>query len=344
MAPGRRSQATSNSPPVSSTAPTVSEPLSGRQNADWSTEETHDLLTYLQRPEVKAKAGDNGNFPQDVWTGASTHLTPNVKKGAPKTAKVYKNNYGQIRLTFKVVEHVAGNSGWHWDDKYNANIDAKSKSTWDDYVKAHPKAKPFRNRGRPFLAAMAELMPVGATGAHVYRPSQGAQVSSDDSGRDDDDDDDEGEKDADSGEGRTSPPHRESPVWDEAPPPVQTALPRHARCSYAEKATGVITPAPTAAKKPRGGAAGPAALSQLASSIADVGDSIRAALAPPDRGGMEATPRRKQRAILRAQQLEGDWLPEDQLVRFINILKGDTDAVDTYTLRIDFEFNPNWLN
>jgi hypothetical protein len=113
---------------------------------------------------------------------------------------------------------VAGNSGWHWDDKKGANIDADSKSTWDDYVKAHPKTKPFRNRGWPFRAAMAELMPVHATGAHVYRPSQGAHAPGGDSDQDNEDDDEENDKSdgegADSDDQTGPPPRDKSPIWD----------------------------------------------------------------------------------------------------------------------------------
>ncbi|KAF7371909.1 Myb-DNA-bind-3 domain-containing protein [Mycena venus] len=129
-----------------------------KEKADWEDQETHNMLDYLLQPEVKAKAGDNGSYPAEVWTAVSLLLKPNVTKGAPKTDKVCSNKYGQV------VEHVAGNSGWTWSDITGASIDANTKSTWDDYVRAHPKAKPFRNRGWEFRTKMCQLVPLRATG------------------------------------------------------------------------------------------------------------------------------------------------------------------------------------
>ncbi|KAJ7789819.1 hypothetical protein B0H14DRAFT_3502547 [Mycena olivaceomarginata] len=363
MAQGKRRSAARNSA-SDSTATTATS--GGPLKADWLPAEGHALLDHLLLPEVKAKAGDGGNFLAAIWTEAAVILAPNVTRGAPKTAKVCKNKYGQFRATLKIVEHVAGNSGWHWSDENGANIDATTKSTWDDYVKAHPKAHHYRNRGWEFRWKMLQLTAGGI-------PS--------------DSDDDENED----GEGEDDPPvvtlrnlRAGSPDWNLSGlesgtrgslptvvdrtsgatsennfqgtpiPPVHMPAPSvQNKCPI--PATPV-TPAPPS-KKMRG--AGPAALTQIASSLSDVGDSIRAALAPPDSRGLEATPRRKMAAIVRAQQLESDWLPEDQMIRFIDILKSDKDAVDAYSvlgipslrkgwvrtqLGIEFEFNLDWLN
>ncbi|KAJ7820069.1 hypothetical protein B0H14DRAFT_2600180 [Mycena olivaceomarginata] len=361
MAQGKRRSAARNSA-SDSTATTATS--GGPLKADWLPAEGHALLDHLLLPEVKAKAGDGGNFPAAVWTEAAVILAPNVTRGAPKTAK--------------------GNSGWHWSDENGANIDATTKSTWDDYVKAHPKAHHYRNRGWEFRRKMLQLVPSRASGAFVYRGTHGPQTAG---GIPSDSDDDENED----GEGEDDPPvvtlrnlRAGSPDWNlsglesgtrgSSPtvvdrtsgatsennfqgtpiPPVHMPAPS-VQNKHPIPATPV-TPAPPS-KKMRG--AGPAALTQIASSLSDVGDSICAALAPPDSRGLEATPRRKMAAIVRAQQLESDWLPKDQMIRFIDILKSDKDAVDAYSvlgipslrkgwvrtqLGIEFEFNLDWLN
>lgn len=151
--------------------------------------------------DAKPKAGDGNNFPPEVWTTCSTILNPKVTKGGPKTAKVCSNKYGQVRAsvmiagmklsfqqlrgTYKIVEKVRNNSGWAWDDQKGASIGPTTASSWDDYIKAHPKAKPFRNRGWPYWALMAEIMPRTVSGAHVFRAGGAhapVEISDDESG------------------------------------------------------------------------------------------------------------------------------------------------------------------
>lgn len=61
------------------------------------------------------------------------------------------------------------------------------------------------------------------------------------------------------------------------------------------------------------------------------GDTFREALIPSSApGAMEPTPRRKQRAIDRAEKLEAVWLTDKQMVRLINIFRVDCQAVDAY--------------
>lgn len=79
-------------------------------------------------------------------------------------------------------------SGWVWDDERGADINIHSASSWDDYVKKHPAAKPFRNKGWAHFAKVALIMPSTASGANVFVPSQeNAPGDTDDDGDDNDD-------------------------------------------------------------------------------------------------------------------------------------------------------------
>lgn len=74
----------------------------------------------------------------------------------------------KLRKLYRVVYAIQCVSGWTWDDKTGATIDVHTTSSWDDYLKVHPQAKPFRNRGWPYFGKMQELMPPTVTGANVY--------------------------------------------------------------------------------------------------------------------------------------------------------------------------------
>lgn len=71
--------------------------------------------------------------------------------------------------------------GWVWDDETGASITVNSASSWEDYVKKHPEAKPFWNKGWPHFHKVAALMPLTATGSNVFHPSA-SQAQANDEG------------------------------------------------------------------------------------------------------------------------------------------------------------------
>ena len=44
-------------------------------------------------------------------------------------------------------------------------------SSWDDYVKKHPEAKPFRNKGWIHLRKFVDIMPSSTSSTNVFHPS-----------------------------------------------------------------------------------------------------------------------------------------------------------------------------
>ena len=99
-------------------------------------------------------------------------------------------------------------SGWTWDNKTGPSITPATASSWDDYVKKHPDAKPFWNKGWPHLDKISLIILAVASGANVFfpmAPSTSSEPSSQDTleglspaaavskvdGQDDDEDEDE---------------------------------------------------------------------------------------------------------------------------------------------------------
>ncbi|KAJ7472514.1 hypothetical protein FB451DRAFT_1134079 [Mycena latifolia] len=210
MMPPRQRQEVADDDPASIPAGSGT---SKAEKAQWEQLGTKNFLHFLVTK--KDKAGDSGNFPGPVFTDVSSRLQPDVKKGAPKMAKVCQNKYTQLRGIYSVVDAIRKNSGWHWDNEKGACITAGTQSTWDDYVTAHPKAKPFKNKGWEWLALMDELMPPRVSGAHVYRASLGTGVDGDDladkSGSDEDGEDTP--SNMPQGNGRNTGGRSSSPAW-----------------------------------------------------------------------------------------------------------------------------------
>jgi hypothetical protein len=77
----------------------------------------------------------------------------------------------QFRKIYRIVCAIQSVSGWVWDEKTGASITADSASSWDDYVKKHPGAKPFRNKGWVHFTKVALIMPSTASGSNVFHPT-----------------------------------------------------------------------------------------------------------------------------------------------------------------------------
>ncbi|KAJ7084117.1 hypothetical protein C8R44DRAFT_651662 [Mycena epipterygia] len=166
----------SSQPTTSSTPPSPTVLSSGpnsKQNAVWTDADIIALLNYLFTQV--AAAGDGGNFKMAIFTGAVPIVNAVRTRGGPKTRKSCHGKYKALRKIHDVIQHIKLHaSGFTWDDTRSACIDVASKSAWETYVKQHPDAKPFRNKGWAHLSLMEKLVPSQAKGTHVFRPSQAA--------------------------------------------------------------------------------------------------------------------------------------------------------------------------
>ncbi|KAJ7776063.1 hypothetical protein DFH07DRAFT_951971 [Mycena maculata] len=350
MPPGRDNGGRFTSPTRSRTRSRGRRTASGTESAIWTTPETKKLVDFLV--DQVSRAGDGGNFLTAVWNEAAALLAPMLKDGGPKTAKVCRNKYTQLHGLFKVVREIKKVSGWHWDDNTGASITADTKSSWDDYVRVHPNAKPFRNKGWPYYSQLEELVPPETSSIHIYRPSQGTGagdsdedlVPSDDNDEQEDEDNNGGDNDEQEYEEMSHPRRARppSPRWDieNSSSSPNTAASQTSFDAPARKQRQAATPGPSRRLRPP--APGPAALSQLASSVTDVSESLRSALGPPDRGGLPATPKRQMNAMARAQKLEG-WLGDEKLAAFIEILEQDVHAADAYSTLTNDALRRAWI-
>ena len=62
--------------------------------------------------------------------------------------------------------------GLPWSNATGLSISADEQSTWKVYSTAHPRGKPFSNKGFPLYNQMIPLMPSLTIGTHAFQPSQ----------------------------------------------------------------------------------------------------------------------------------------------------------------------------
>ncbi|KAF8808362.1 hypothetical protein BYT27DRAFT_7096815 [Phlegmacium glaucopus] len=149
--------------------------------AVWTTAEETALVDFLE--DNKAEAGDGGNFKTTTFQQAVSQIAPLHEHGLVKTVKSTCTKWILFRKIYHIIQAIQLVSGWVWDDDTGASITANSASSWDDYVKKHPEAKPFRNKGWKHFNKVASIMPFTPACAHVFYPITGAPTPIDDSDR-----------------------------------------------------------------------------------------------------------------------------------------------------------------
>ncbi|KAJ7504921.1 hypothetical protein B0H11DRAFT_1660568, partial [Mycena galericulata] len=137
-------------------------------NAIWTDADVIAFLDFLI--SKIASAGDGGNYKMTTFNAAKDVLNKIRTRGGLKTAKSCQGKYKALRKTFGIIENIRtnnGSSGFTWTEAHGASIDVGTAAAWAEYVKQHPDAKPFRNKGWPFLSRMEQLVPSQAKGTHV---------------------------------------------------------------------------------------------------------------------------------------------------------------------------------
>ena len=80
----------------------------------------------------------------------------------------------------------------------------------------------------------------------------------------------------------------------------------------------------------------------MSASFKEFGNKLAASLAPPS-SSVAPTPRRRNDSIVAAQQLEKSWLTTRELVTFIEFLRKDVNAFDTYSALTEPDVRKDWV-
>ncbi|KAH9923380.1 uncharacterized protein B0H18DRAFT_819416, partial [Fomitopsis serialis] len=63
-----------------------------------------------------------------------------------------------LHETFKVVDKLMSQLGFHWDTKSGTTINERSEPTWQAYIKKNPAAAAFRNKGWDYYDLVVQIM------------------------------------------------------------------------------------------------------------------------------------------------------------------------------------------
>ncbi|KAG6836266.1 hypothetical protein H0H93_009626 [Arthromyces matolae] len=281
--------------PSSDTQDTASKAKTRWPQASWTDADEENLMAYLV--EHKSEGGDGGNFKKPTWVKAAAHANQTITKGAAKTSDSCGGRCGALKSVFEIVRAIRDNSGWSWDDKRGAGITVEKTGTWDDFVAKNCGAAPFRNAGWVHLGAFDLIVTSAVKGTQVYR---GNTLEANEN------------KHLDEGVSQdTTVEQVEEEDHDDK-----------------EASQTPVTPAPTRKCTTA------APVSQSDKRLADVNQTMKsfntifASAFALSSSGIDATPKQKEKAIMQAQELEAEWLSDDDLVDFIMLLEKDREVVN----------------
>ncbi|KAJ3735133.1 hypothetical protein DFJ43DRAFT_1151769 [Lentinula guzmanii] len=158
------------------------------EKASWTHGDLKHFLDFLA--DHRSEMGEGYSFKGKTFQAAADHLAPLTTVGGQES-KTFPPSFTSFDLTISAcvtpshirdvdsckrklnaIGLIKQQSGWAaWSDEHGAGITTLTSRSWDDFVKKHKEAKPFRNRGWPFLHDFERIMPYQPKGTLVFRPS-----------------------------------------------------------------------------------------------------------------------------------------------------------------------------
>ncbi|KAK7441567.1 hypothetical protein VKT23_016559 [Stygiomarasmius scandens] len=149
-------------------------------DAKWSDSDCKHLVDFFY--EHRFEMGDGGNPVGNLLTEAAAYMAekvPNPGKGGPKTSASCRTKWNALKAVYEELRKaIIGQigSGFKYTNDRGFDIQPGQSHHWDEFVRYHPKLKPFRNKGWPLYDRMDEIVPAKVSGKHVFNASQTAQA------------------------------------------------------------------------------------------------------------------------------------------------------------------------
>ncbi|XP_042476543.1 L10-interacting MYB domain-containing protein-like [Macadamia integrifolia] len=123
-----------------------------RSKIDW-TPTMDNYFVELMRDQVHKGNKIGNTFKKRSWVHMITSF--NTKFGFQYEKDVLKNRYRGLRRQYSTIKVLLGQSGFGWD-KTRQMISADD-NVWDDYIKAHPTVRVYRNKIIPYYSGLCVI-------------------------------------------------------------------------------------------------------------------------------------------------------------------------------------------
>jgi len=123
------------------------------KSAKWNDQQRRVLVELYIAQAGNGKGGDNG-LNSVGWKAVQEQFSSKLELSYKKSQ--LQSQWSDLKNRYTVFKRVKENSGFGWDDAEQQPL--APESVWDAFLKSHPKAKEFRNKGFPLFQLMEDFL------------------------------------------------------------------------------------------------------------------------------------------------------------------------------------------
>ncbi|PIN24166.1 hypothetical protein CDL12_03116 [Handroanthus impetiginosus] len=119
----------------------------------WTPEMDRYFIDLMLEQVAKENRKDDNLFSKRAWR----HMTLmfNAKFNSKYEKEVLKNRYKMLRNLYRALKNLLEQKGFRWDE--SRQMVTADDRVWDDYIQAHPIARPYRVKTVPYYSDLCEI-------------------------------------------------------------------------------------------------------------------------------------------------------------------------------------------
>ncbi|KAG8389531.1 hypothetical protein BUALT_Bualt02G0239000 [Buddleja alternifolia] len=119
----------------------------------WTPEMDRYFINLMLEEVSKGNRIDDHLFSKRAWKHMTTLF--NAKFNSKYEKDVLKNRHKMLRNLYRTLKNLLEQKGFKWDESRQM-VTADNKD-WDDYIQAHPDARPYRVKSIPYYYDLCEI-------------------------------------------------------------------------------------------------------------------------------------------------------------------------------------------
>ncbi|KAF9515804.1 hypothetical protein BS47DRAFT_1315862 [Hydnum rufescens UP504] len=127
---------------------------SEKEKTRWTEADDTRMLQVFLAEKSEGNQSESG-WKAGVYKHVADELNLKVSGGGLKDPASVRNRFSRLKDTYKTIAALREVSGFTWDPEHGCV--GVNNNIWQKYVKAHPKAAPFRSKGWPHYDDMDTL-------------------------------------------------------------------------------------------------------------------------------------------------------------------------------------------
>ncbi|KAK4418094.1 hypothetical protein Salat_2222100 [Sesamum alatum] len=134
----------------------------------WTPEMDRYFIDLMLEQVGKENRRDDHLFSKRAWVHMTTMF--NAEFNSTYEKDVLKNRHKMLRNLYRALKNLLKQKGFRWDE--SRQMVAADNRVWDDYIQAHPDARPYRMKTIPYYSDLCKIYGAVGTGDKDTIPRQ----------------------------------------------------------------------------------------------------------------------------------------------------------------------------